>query len=99
MAGYGVPIADIARIIGVDGKTLSKHLDDYLKSGKAQANLRVAQTLFQLAVSGTNLGATIFWCKSQMGFREVQQVQQLDAQGNPVDPVPSGATFIIKVER
>ena len=38
MAGYGVPEADIARVIGIDAKTLRKHYRQELDLGHIKAN-------------------------------------------------------------
>jgi hypothetical protein len=49
MAGYGVPEADIAGVIGVDPKTLRKHYRDELKNGHVKANAKVAENLYRKA--------------------------------------------------
>jgi hypothetical protein len=45
MAGYGVPEADIAGVIGIDAKTLRKHYRNELDHGHVKANVRVAENL------------------------------------------------------
>jgi hypothetical protein len=49
IAGYGVPEADIARVIGIDPKTLRKHYRDELDTGHVKANAKVAENLFRKA--------------------------------------------------
>jgi len=49
MAGYGVPEADIAGVIGVDPKTLRKHYRQELDHGHVKANAKVAENLFRKA--------------------------------------------------
>jgi hypothetical protein len=44
MAGYGVPEADIAGVIGVDPKTLRKHYRSELDHGHVKANARWRRT-------------------------------------------------------
>jgi AraC-like DNA-binding protein len=84
MAGFGVPQEDIARHLGVDPKTLRRHFRDELDTGTTDANLRVAQSLFQMATTGKNVAAAIFWMKARAGWREkhaidvtTRSVQQL----------------------
>lgn len=49
MAGYGVPEADSARVIGIDLKTLRKHYRTELEGGHIRANAKVAENLFRKA--------------------------------------------------
>lgn len=71
MSGYGVPFANIAALIqdGIDEETLNKHFKKELMQGKAKANSKVGQTLFQKATGG-DTAAMIWWSKTQMGWRE-----------------------------
>jgi hypothetical protein len=67
-----VPHDDVARLLGLRSEnTLHKYYDDELQRGKAEANAKIAQCLFQQAING-NVAAAIFWTKSRMGWREVQ---------------------------
>jgi len=74
LSGIGVPQDQIALIIGVDPKTLRKTCRDDLDRGMAEANVKVAQTLFGMATRGDNTAATVFWMKSRAGWREKQEV-------------------------
>jgi len=74
LSGIGVPQEQIALIIGVDAKTLRKSCRDDLDRGMAEANVKVAQTLFSMATRGDNTAATIFWMKARAGWREKQEV-------------------------
>ena len=72
MTGYGIPEADIARVIGIDPKTLSLHYRDELDLGRARANTKVADNLFKIA-TGTGreaVTAAIFWLKVRAGWSE-----------------------------
>jgi len=74
LAGYGLPLEQIAAVIrgGIDVKTLTKHFRAELLRGWALANSKVAQRLFEKALSG-DTAALIFWCKARMGWSERQQ--------------------------
>jgi hypothetical protein len=69
MAAYGIPADDIARVIGVDAKTLRKHYRDELDLGQTKANAQVAGFLFNSAKNG-NVSAQIFWLKTRARWRE-----------------------------
>lgn len=65
----GTPQSDVARIIGIDEKTLRKHYRDELDLAKARANATIGGALFNKAKSGDTT-AMIFWMKTQAGWRE-----------------------------
>lgn len=75
MAGFGVPYEQIACLVrdGIHKETLFKHFRKELDQGKAKANAQIGKTLFQQAISG-NTAAAIWWSKSQMGWRETQNI-------------------------
>ena len=72
MAGYGVPEADIAGVIGIDPKTLRKHYRHELDHGHVKANARVAESLYRKATGdgAQSVTAAIFWLKTRAGWRE-----------------------------
>ena len=70
MAAYGIPEMDIARVIGIDPKTLRKHYREELDLGTTKANAQVAGFLFNAARNG-NVTAQIFWLKTRARWREV----------------------------
>ena len=69
MAGYGIPQDDIARVIGVDPKTLRKHFRNELDTGETIATAKVAESLYKQATGG-NVAAAIFWMKARAGWSE-----------------------------
>lgn len=69
-AGYGLPHGMISILIGISENTLRLHYREELAVGKATATFEVAKTLYSRATSGNDLGAAIFWLKSQAGWRE-----------------------------
>jgi hypothetical protein len=103
MSGYGVPQVDIALVLGIAKDTLLRRCRLDLDLGMAQANAKVAQSLFAMATvppdqaTSANVAAAIFWTKARMGWREKLSVETLDENGNPI--TPSGASFVLRVER
>ena len=69
MAAYGIPEADIARVLNLDPKTLRKHYREELDLGETKANAQVAGYLFNAAKNG-NVTAQIFWLKTRAKWRE-----------------------------
>ena len=69
MAAYGIPEADISRVVHVDPKTLRKHYREELDPGESKANAQVAGFLFSAAKNG-NVTAQIFWLKTRARWRE-----------------------------
>jgi hypothetical protein len=70
MAAYGIPEADIARVIDIDPKTLRKHYREELDLAAIKANAQVAGFLFNSARNG-NVTAQIFWLKTRARWKEV----------------------------
>ena len=70
LAAYGIPEEDIARVVGIDPKTLRKHYRDELDLGETKANAQVAGFLFNAARNG-NVTAQIFWLKTRARWKEL----------------------------
>ncbi len=92
-ASVGTPQPMIARVIGIDAKTLRKHFRDELDLSAARAIARVKQGLFFAAthwmkqgpgggISGTpsreGVSAAIFLCKTLGGLSEARDPKQHD---------------------
>ena len=75
MAGLGVPHDGIAVLLEIDPKTLRKYFPQDLERGSVEATAKVAQSLFQMATTGKNVAAAIFWMKARAGWREKHEVQ------------------------
>ena len=75
MAGFGVPQPDIATFLRIDPKTLRKYYRDELDQGVTEANVKVAQSLFNMATKQNNVAAAIFWMKARAGWSERQRIQ------------------------
>jgi predicted acetyltransferase len=74
MSGLGIPQQDIATHLEIDAKTLRKHFRRELDRGSIEATVKVAQSLFQMATSGQNTAAAIFWMKARAGWREKHEL-------------------------
>jgi len=90
LSGLGLPQEQIALIIGCDAKTLRKHFGEKLKIGEAKATAKVAQSLFQKAVSGEgkeSVTAAIFWMKVRARWNEKIQLEHTGKDGESLGPL------------
>lgn len=72
MAGFGIPVLDIATVVNISEPTLRKYYAAELEQGQIKANVQVAQSLFRRALSDAPnaVTAAIFWLKCRAGWRE-----------------------------
>ena len=72
MAGYGIPVLDIAKVVGVCENTLRKYYPDEIALGATKANAKVIESLFRKATGDGQgaVAAAIFWAKTRCGWRE-----------------------------
>jgi hypothetical protein len=104
MAGYGVPEADIAGVIGIDPKTLRKHYRSELDHGHVKANAKVAENLYRKATGDgrESVIAAIFWLKTRAGWKETMVQEHAARDENVVifrtivDPAPPSAREILQ---
>jgi hypothetical protein len=90
LSGLGVPQDDICVILDVTKPTLHKYYRSELDRGLAEANAKVAESLFKQAISG-NTTAAIFWTKARMGWRETVNISNPDGT---LKPEPTAAAVI-----
>ena len=84
MSGFGIPQTDIANHLCVDAKTLRKHFREELDRGMTEANMRVAQSLYNMATTGGSVAAAIFWMKARAGWREKHEVVVTEEELGPM---------------
>lgn len=68
LSGLGLPIENISSLVGICAETVMKYYGAEAGAGKAKANKKVAQFLFQKAQD--DLTAAIWWSKTQMRWRD-----------------------------
>lgn len=85
LAGYGVPEADIAGVVGIDPKTLRKHYAQELRYGHVKANAKVAENLFRKATGDgrESVIAAIFWLKTRARWKETM-VNEVTVTNDPL---------------
>lgn len=90
MSGFGIPLEQIAAVLEISPSTLkrriaeSEELSDLVEKGRGTVNTTVVTSLYESAVKRHNVAAQIFWCKTRMGWREVQRIEHTGAGGGSV---------------
>ena len=79
MAAYGIPEADIARVLGVSKPTLRKHCGTELDTGATRANSKVADFLFYGICGGTSKPAF----KNERARVTAAAIQRLECPEGP----------------
>ena len=97
LAGYGVPEAEIAGMVGVDAKTLRKHYRQELAFGHTKANAKVAENLFRKATGEgrESVIAAIFWLKARGRWKETAVNEHSGLDGKPIEQVHEIRRIII----
>ena len=75
MTAYGISAQEIADVLGIGRTTLFKYYQAELTTAHVSANAKVAETAYQLAISGKCPAATFFWLKTRAGWREVARFE------------------------
>jgi hypothetical protein len=72
MAGWSIPEGRVAKVLGIDLKTLRKHFAEELEVGRASLEAQLAQNLLRMAQGHErpSLIPTIFALKSRFGWVE-----------------------------
>ena len=85
MAAVGIPHEQIAAVTrdGIDADTLKKYFTKELREARIKANAKIGGALYNRAINGDTTAA-IFWAKTQMGWRETQNLSVSDPDGNPL---------------
>ena len=72
MVSYGIPHEDIAKVIGIDDKTLRRHYRHEIDTASAKVNAQVAQRLYKKCM-GDDTASIIFWLKTRARWSENQE--------------------------
>ena len=81
LAALGMTQEDVGKILGVSSDTIYKHYNDAFGKGKAVARAKVANKLFEKAMSGDS-ASIFFYLKTQAGWRETQHVDNTSSDGS-----------------
>lgn len=80
----GTPQALLARLLGIDEKTLRLHYRDELDLSMVKANAVIAGVLFAKAKAG-DTASVFFWLKTRAGWRETQHLEHTGKDGGAIN--------------
>jgi hypothetical protein len=83
LAGYGLPVDQIAMIIGMSKNTMVANFQREIDEGRAEAHGTVAKVLFEMATDKEHPSETKFFLKAQAKWREATQIEFPDENGVP----------------
>jgi hypothetical protein len=98
LAVCGSSQESIARVLGIDAKTLRKHFRDVLDTSADKADAQVAASLFKMAISGKCPAAAIFWMKARRGWRETSRLEHTGPGGAAL-PIDAARALLRKVAK
>lgn len=87
MTAFGIPQAEICKVIKISKPTLRKYYREELDTAATKANSRVGQTIYSIAIDPSHrscISAAIFWAKTRMGWRETNNLEVSGPDGGPV---------------
>lgn len=91
MAGFGMPLKDIAAYLETTPEALQRHMGRELAKAALEANAKVAQALFTMATQDRNVIAAIFWMKARAMWRD-----RPDSQAEQIGEQPT--RYVIRSE-
>lgn len=90
LKAIGYPDKLIAKKLGINPRTLTKHFADVLEGAEEQATLNVIQSLYQKAVGNAKLGikpelgAICYWLRNKAGWIDIQRHEHTGKGGGPI---------------
>ena len=101
LAGLGTKHPDICLFVKkADGApvshiTLGKYFAEELVMGKAEANAKVANSLFKSATQEGSVQAQMFWLRTQARWKDEPAAVELTGKdGAPLHPAPADAVAV-----
>lgn len=79
MIGLGLSVEQIANIKGVTRETIHHRHQQDIDRGRPMAIAKVAETAYKLATNGKCPAMTMFWLKTQAGWKEARPDLKFDA--------------------
>lgn len=84
MTALGMSPKDIAAILRIEPKLLSKYYKYELETASERINQQVAKVALQQALSGLSPQSTQFWLKTRAGWKETKVTELTGAGGGPI---------------
>ena len=89
LVGFGIPMEQIAPLVDLSMSTINKYYRTEIDVGTAQANAKIAQSLYTKALGDSHgsVTAAIFWLKTRAGWKETSVHEHAGKDGTPLLPV------------
>src|SRR5215212_6897554 len=86
MAGYGIPEAEIAKVLEIEPEKLRDLYGKVIDGARTKANAKVAESLFRKATGEgrESVTAAIFWLKTRAGWKEASAIEHGGPEGGPL---------------
>ena len=86
LAGYGVPVPEMAVVLAIDESDLQAIYAAELKAGHTKANANVAENLYRKATGDgrESVTAAIFWLKARARWKETVLNEHAGVEGGPI---------------
>jgi membrane-bound lytic murein transglycosylase B len=86
MAGFGLSVAEIAKVFGIDAELLRATFANELDSGQIKASARVAESLYRKALGDGReaVTAAFFWLKTRARWKEVHVSEIVQDASDPL---------------
>ena len=98
LSGQGLRDDQVALLVRIPMTTMLIHCREDLNIGKAEAHDKVTKTLFDMAVDKDHVNATMFYLKTQCGWRETSNIEFPDKHGNPQN-ITGGVNINISADK
>ena len=97
LAEHGVPFKIIASVVGVSYPELAKKCMGEFARGRDVASVGIIKTLYLKALNGDN-ACLIYWCKTQLGWKDSVPVQKVDLVSSDGSMSPKAAGTPLTLE-
>lgn len=84
MAIGGITKEVMARVMGIDRKTLDKAYKEELDANVPKAHAKIVGALYNAALKG-NVTAMIFYLKTRLGWQEVNRLEHTGEDGGAIN--------------
>jgi hypothetical protein len=86
MAGYGIPEAEIAKVLEIEPDKLRELYGKVIDGARTKANAKVAESLFRKATGEgrESVTAAIFWLKTRAGWKEASVHELTGTDEGPI---------------
>jgi len=98
LSGQGLRDDQVAILVKIPLQTMLVYCREDLNIGKAVAHDKVTKSLFEMALDKEHVNATMFYLKTQCGWKETSNIEFPDKNGNP-QAIAGGVNINISADK